>query len=298
MRWRGNRKSQNVDDLRGERSSSSLPAGGGLLRLAPLLIRVLGVKGTVLVGLGILGYGFFTGNLDTLLGQSSNAPAASQQGQINQSPEEKELVEFVSVILADTEDTWATLFQQMQRQYKNPRLVLFRGQVRSACGSAQSAMGPFYCPGDQKMYIDLSFYEELSKRFKAPWDFAQAYVLAHEVGHHVQTLLGISQQVHTAKAKLSEVEANKLSVKQELQADCFAGIWAFHANKTRQLLEVGDVEEGLRAATAIGDDTLQRQATGTVRPDAFTHGTSAQRVQWFKTGLTSGSVESCNTFKS
>lgn len=296
MRWRGNRRSQNVDDLRGDHFSGGMPAGGGVLRLLPLLLRVLGFKGTALVVLGFMAYGFFTGNLDGLLGGAPTVAPASHSGVVSQSSEEQELVEFVSVILADTEDTWGLLFQQMQRQYQPPRLVLFRGQVRSACGTAQSAMGPFYCPGDHKVYIDLGFYAELQNRFKAPGDFAQAYVIAHEVGHHVQTLLGISQKVHKAQAQMDQKAANQLSVKLELQADCFAGVWAYHANQARQLLEAGDIEEGLRAASAIGDDALQRQATGVVRPDSFTHGSSAQRVQWFKTGLDKGQVDSCNTF--
>jgi hypothetical protein len=210
--------------------------------------------------------------------------------------EEKELVDFVSVILADTEDTWTALFRKKGETYQEPRLVLFRDVVKSACGMAQSAMGPFYCPGDQQVYIDLGFYDQLKNRFKAPGDFAQAYVIAHEVGHHIQTLVGISSSVQAARKKLSEAEGNKLSVRQELQADCLAGVWAHHANRSRQLLEVGDVEEGLTAASAIGDDTLQKQSQGYVSPDSFTHGSSAQRVKWFKIGLASGDMDSCDTF--
>ena len=207
------------------------------------------------------------------------------------------LKRFVSVVLADTEDTWQGLFQQMGRQYQDPTLVLFTGTVASGCGRAQAAMGPFYCPMDRKLYIDLGFYRELRDRFQAPGDFAQAYVIAHEVGHHVQNLLGISDKVQAAQQRArDQAEANALSVRLELQADCFAGIWGNHANRDRRMLEPGDVEEALTAASAIGDDRLQRQARGTVRPDSFTHGSSAQRVRWFRTGLESGRLESCDTF--
>jgi uncharacterized protein len=212
------------------------------------------------------------------------------------SAEEKELADFVSVVLADTEDTWDELFQPMGLMYEHPGLVLFKDSVSSACGSAQAAMGPFYCPADRKVYIDLSFYHDLQTRFGAPGDFAQAYVIAHEVGHHVQNLLGISQKVHAAISRASKAEANQLSVRQELQADCFAGIWGYHAHTQRKLLDSGDLEEALTAASAIGDDRLQRQSQGTVTPDTFTHGTSAQRVRWFKRGFTSGTIGECDTF--
>jgi hypothetical protein len=210
---------------------------------------------------------------------------------------ENELAEFVSVVLADTEDTWNALFSQMGKTYQEPRLVLFSGAVQSACGFAQAAVGPFYCPADQKVYIDLSFYQDLKNRHGAPGDFAQAYVIAHEIGHHVQTLLGISEKVHSARRRVSQVEGNRLSVMQELQADCFAGVWAHHANRARQILEEGDIEEALGAASAIGDDRLQRKSRGYVTPDSFTHGSSAQRVRWFKQGLKSGEVLDCNTFR-
>jgi predicted metalloprotease len=200
------------------------------------------------------------------------------------------------VVLADTEDTWEALFRRMNRVYEHPRLVLFSGAVESACGFAQAAVGPFYCPEDQKLYLDLSFFRDLRDRFGAPGDFAQAYVIAHEVGHHVQTLLGISQEVRGAQRRLSPAQANALSVMQELQADCFAGVWAHHADQSRQLLEQGDIEEGLNAAAAIGDDRLQRQGRGYVSPESFTHGTSAQRVGWFKRGIESGDVGQCETF--
>ncbi|MCF7971764.1 MAG: zinc metallopeptidase [Methylococcaceae bacterium] len=303
MRWRGNRKSDNVEDRRDQQISGFTGAGnsGGMLRLLFMVFKVLGVKGTLILALCVGGYGLATGNLGAMLNMlsglslQSGAPSALSKP-FHESASEKEQVEFVSVILADTETTWTTLFKEQGKAYQEPRLVLFRGAVKSACGMAQSAMGPFYCSGDQQIYIDLAFYDQLQNRFKAPGDFAQAYVIAHEVGHHVQTLLGISQKVHLAQSKLSQVAANKLSVLQELQADCFAGVWASHANSMRQLLEVGDIEEGLTAASAIGDDTLQQQAQGYVSPDSFTHGSSAQRVQWFKMGLASGTMASCDTF--
>lgn len=302
MRWRGNRKSSNVEDRRGMHPSrsGSLGGRGGMFRLLPMAFKFLGVKGTLILLVCVGAYGLFTGNLGNLLGglglqqdTTVSGPAVT----FHETAEEKELVDFVSVILADTEDTWSTLFRQRGKTYKEPRLVLFRDSVDSACGMAQSAMGPFYCPGDQQVYIDLGFYDQLKNRFKAPGDFAQAYVIAHEVGHHIQTLLGISDQVHLARRKLNTAKGNQLSVRLELQADCLAGVWANHANSTRQLLEVGDLEEGIAAASAIGDDTLQKQSQGYVSPDSFTHGSSAQRVKWFKIGLESGDMASCDTFK-
>jgi hypothetical protein len=213
------------------------------------------------------------------------------------SPEENEQAEFVSVVLADTEDTWGALFARGGRQYQPPRLVLFSGAVDSSCGFASAAVGPFYCPADRKVYVDLGFFRELDERFGAPGDFARAYVVAHEVGHHVQNLLGVMDQVQQMSGRLGEVERNQLSVLQELQADCLAGVWGHHAERERDLLESGDVEEGLAAASAIGDDTLQRQAGGRVQPESWTHGSSAQRVQWFRRGFESGRVEDCDTFK-
>jgi hypothetical protein len=207
-----------------------------------------------------------------------------------------ELREFVAVVLADTEDVWHEAFGKMGQTYRPPTLVLFSGAVQSACGIAGSAVGPFYCPLDQKVYLDLSFFEDLRSRFGAPGDFAQAYVIAHEVGHHVQTLLGISQKVNSLRSRVSPSEANQLSVRMELQADCLAGVWACRANKTRQILEAGDIEEGLNAASAIGDDRIQRKTQGHVVPDAFTHGSSAQRVRWFKIGLERGNLQACDTF--
>lgn len=252
-------------------------------------------------GIGLLvlvGVGLFLGVdpsalMQIVQTQQRSAPAAPT-GQ--KATLEDEQSQFVAVVLADTEDTWNAVFRNAGRQYQEPTLVLFSGSVRSACGFAQAAMGPFYCPADQKVYIDLSFYSDLKNRFRAPGDFAQAYVIAHEVGHHVQTLLGVSEQVQRKKARLSKVEANQLSVRQELQADCLAGIWAHHADRTRNLLERGDIEEGLNAASAIGDDRMQKQSQGYVTPESFTHGSSAQRVKWFKRGYQTGDVNACDTF--
>jgi hypothetical protein len=210
--------------------------------------------------------------------------------------EENQLAEFVSVVLADTEDTWKAQFSQMGSTYVEPSLVLFTGAVESACGFAQAAMGPFYCPADQKVYIDLGFYQDLKNRMNSPGDFAQAYVIAHEVGHHVQNLLGISDKVQAARGKLSEKDFNQLSVRLELQADCLAGVWANHADRVRQVVEPGDIDEALNAASQIGDDRLQKQTRGHVTPDSFTHGTSEQRVHWFRRGFSSGDLNSCNTF--
>lgn len=300
MKWRGRSKSNNIIDRRNSRMSGISGArGGGLLRLLPVVFRFLGIKGTLLLIVGIGAYALFTGNLQNLLAiiGLQSPPTVSSSEPVRQTAEEKALVDFVSVVLADTETTWTAIFEQNGERYQEPKLVLFRGVVQSACGTAQSAIGPFYCPGDQQVYIDLGFFNQLEQQLNAPGDFAQAYVIAHEVGHHVQTLLGISQQVHNARRNASEIEANKLSVLQELQADCFAGIWAHHADNRRQMLEDGDIEEGLTAASAIGDDTLQKQSQGYVSPDSFTHGSAAQRVQWFKTGLNSGQLQSCDTFQ-
>ena len=213
------------------------------------------------------------------------------------SNEERELADFVSVVLADTEDTWNEIFAAENLDYREPTLVLFSGAVESACGFAQSAVGPFYCPLDEKVYIDLSFYRDLRDQYGAPGDFAQAYVIAHEVGHHVQNQIGIMEQVHSAQQQASsQADVNRLSVMQELQADCFAGVWAYNADRARDILEQGDIEEGLNAASSIGDDRLQMESQGQVTPDSFTHGSSAQRVSWFERGLELGDINSCNTF--
>lgn len=296
MRWRGSRQSSNIEDRRGMTGPAGGLRGGGLLNLLPLLYRVLGFKWMAIIALAIGAYALFSGNLAFLLGTGHPPEQTGQSGLVVQSAEEQELVDFVSVVLADTEQTWHDLFQQQGGSYQEPVLVLYRGSVSSACGLGQAAMGPFYCPNDHKLYIDLSFYSDLRQRYQAPGDFAQAYVIAHEVGHHVQTLLGISQQVEQARRGLGRVESNQLTVRMELQADCLAGVWAHHAHQSRQMLEQGDVEEGLAAASAIGDDRLQRQTQGYVSPDSFTHGSSAQRVKWFRIGLERGTMESCDTF--
>jgi predicted metalloprotease len=306
MRWQLGRRSENVEDRRGMGAPGGMriPAGfripggmGGSSR--GRVVRGGGIGGLGLLALLVLAW--FLGIDPSMLLQDTGtvqAPYSGTQTSAPRSPEEDQLAEFVSVVLADTEDTWTALFKQMGRQYRDPTLVLFSGAVNSSCGLAQSAMGPFYCPLDQKVYIDLGFYDDLKNRFGAPGDFAQAYVIAHEVGHHVQNLLGIAEQVQAARQQAgSEAQANELSVRLELQADCFAGVWANHADQTRGILEQGDVEEGLNAASAIGDDRLQRQSQGYVVPDAFTHGSSAQRVHWFRQGLETGQVGACNTFR-
>ncbi len=269
-----------------------------LLRVLPWLLRykagryLLGFGVLAVVGAKMLGIDV----LPLLLGtpSTSSAPATPK----NYSAQEQELADFVAVVLADTEQTWQGIFQQLGKTYQEPKLVMFSGSVSSACGNAQAAMGPFYCPADQKVYIDLSFYNDLKNRHNAPGDFAQAYVIAHEVGHHVQTLLGISTKVRNAQAKATKAQANALSVQMELQADCFAGLWGHAANSQRQLLDPDDLEEALNAAAAIGDDRLQQQGQGYVVPESFTHGSSAERVTWFKRGFKSGNVADCDTLAS
>ena len=276
MRWSGRRGSSNVEDRRGMRFKGAGGIGIGTIVLA-LIAMYFGQDPSVVL-------------------QNVQPTQQAEQVPYQESAEEAQLREFVSVVLADTEETWGALFAMNGSQYREPSLVLFSGAVESACGFAQAAVGPFYCPADQKVYIDLSFYHDLQQKFGAPGDFAQAYVIAHEVGHHVQTLLGISERNMAARSRASEAEANALSVRQELQADCFAGIWAHNANRDRQLLEPGDIEEGLNAASAIGDDRLQKSSRGYVAPESFTHGSSEQRMRWFKRGYDSGDVNSCDTF--
>lgn len=277
MRWRTGRRSSNVEDRRGRPARRGL-AGGGIGVLIILLI------------------GLYLGVDPALLLQTVEVTSTPSQPAPKPSGAEDPLAEFVSVVLADTEDTWHALFRQADRSYREPNLVLFSGNVRSACGFAQAAMGPFYCPADSKVYIDLSFYRDLRDRLGAPGDFAQAYVIAHEIGHHVQNLLGISGQIQAQRQRVSPTEANALSVRLELQADCLAGVWANQADRARKILEAGDIDEGLNAASAIGDDRLQQQSRGYITPDSFTHGSSAQRVSWFKRGLQMGDVGACDTF--
>jgi len=280
MRWESGRRSDNVEDRRGLRISRGV-AGGGLGTIVLVLIGLyLGVDPSTILN------SIPTGGGSRVEQSNEPRPAA-----------ENRLAEFTSVVLADTEDTWGAIFREKGRSYEAPKLVLFTDAVESACGMAGAATGPFYCPGDRKLYIDLAFFGDLDRRFKAPGDFAQAYVIAHEVGHHVQNLLGIEGKVREARGRAGEREANRLSVRLELQADCLAGVWGNRADKTRRLLDPGDLEEALRAATAIGDDRLQREARGRVVPDSFTHGTSAQRVSWFRRGFESGDLTRCDTFK-
>jgi uncharacterized protein len=282
MRWEGRRQSTNIEDRRGRSMGRTIGIGGGI--------------GTVILVLVVM---FLGGDPRPLLNAPQAPAPPAPQGPsptYQESPEEARLRQFVAVVLADTEDTWGKIFAEHGSTYEQPALVLFTDVVQSACGTTPSAAGPFYCPLDRKVYLDLTFYRELSQRFGAPGDFAQAYVIAHEVGHHVQTLLGISEQTIRLRQRLSEAEANALSVRQELQADCFAGIWGHDANRSRQLLESGDIEEGLNAAAAIGDDRIQRRSGGWVNPESFTHGTSEQRVRWFRRGLEAGRLEACDTY--
>lgn len=284
MRWEGNRESENVEDRRGGGGGFSI--GGGTLSIGSVVIAVV----------ASLIFGVDPGTVLSLL-SGGGAPTMQAQAPARPPPASDETARFVSTVLADTEDTWGQIFREGGASYRQPRLVLFTGQTPTACGMGQTATGPFYCPGDQKVYIDLSFFRLMRQRFHVAGEFAQAYVIAHEVGHHVQNLMGIMQKVDQARRGASEREANALSVRLELQADCFAGVWARNADQARGILESGDVETALNAATAIGDDALQKQAQGYVVPDSFTHGSSAQRVRWFKRGLDSGKVSACNTFQ-
>lgn len=280
MKWEQGRRSSNVEDRRGQGMSRGIMLGGGGL-------------GTIAIALLIA---FLGGDPSVVLQPSAQVPVTSGTGP--RPANEEALADFVSVVLADTEDTWNALFQEkLGADYPEPTLVLFTGQVESACGFAQAAMGPFYCPADQKVYIDLSFYDDLKNQHQAPGDFAQAYVVAHEVGHHVQNVLGISGEVSRLQRQVDQVRANDLSVRLELQADCLAGVWGYHAETKRDLLEQGDIEEALNAASAIGDDRLQMEARGYVAPDSFTHGSSEQRVRWFTKGLQTGDINQCNTFE-
>jgi predicted metalloprotease len=281
MRWKEGRQSDNVEDRRG------VPAG----------VAIGGGIGTLIILLVATFLGADPRQVLNML-QNNQQAAPNQAGPpVPGDPAEEERKQFVAVTLGYTEDVWDDLFQRMNKEYVKPKLSLFRGNTKSGCGFASAAVGPFYCPADQKVYLDLGFFEELKRKFKAPGDFAEAYVIAHEVGHHVQNLLGISDKVHAMQSRASKEEANELSVRLELQADFLAGVWAHHAQETKQILEVGDVASGLRAATAIGDDKLQMEAQGYVVPDSFTHGTSKQRVRWFTKGLKTGDINQGDTFK-
>jgi predicted metalloprotease len=291
MLWKKGRRSDNVVDARGEDTGG----GGGGMRMGGKGLSLTAI--VVIVGIGLL-----TGQdpmqiIGELTGQMDQQSAPVDSGPRKAPPANDEQAEFVRSILGDTEDTWQQIFQQGGKQYKDPVLKLFSGQINSACGFATSATGPFYCPADQVVYLDMEFFQEMEQRFKAAGDFAQAYVIAHEVGHHVQTLLGVSARVQAARQRGERMEGdNGLLVRQELQADCLAGVWAYQAQKRLNWLEPGDIEEALNAANAIGDDRLQQQGRGRVVPDSFTHGTSAQRVRWFKTGFAQGQVTQCDTF--
>ncbi|UVE17154.1 neutral zinc metallopeptidase [Pseudomonas sp. LS44] len=290
MLWKKARRSDNVVDARdsGGGSGGMRMGGKGLSLGAVAVVVVIGL----LSGQDPMQ---ILGNLAGQMGQTSSV--SPPQGKAPTTNDEQ--AQFVSAVLGDTEDTWRAIFQQGGKQYQDPKLILFRGGVNSACGFASSATGPFYCPGDRQVYLDLDFFHEMSQRFAAAGDFAQAYVIAHEVGHHVQTLLGISNRINSARQQGERMEGdNGLLVRQELQADCLAGVWAFHAQQRLNWLEPGDVEEALNAANAIGDDRLQQQSRGRVVPDSFTHGSSEQRVRWFKTGFADGQIGKCDTFKS
>jgi len=289
MKWEGNRESDNVEDRRsgGGGGGGSPVFGGRSIGIGTIVIALLGGWVLGINPLTILGL---------LSGGGPPAHVQQQPGPAQRPPADDTMARFVSTVLADTEDVWGQVFRQGGGRYQEPRLVLFRGATPTACGTGQAAMGPFYCPADQKVYIDLGFYETLKNRLGAPGDFAQAYVIAHEVGHHVQNQLGISGKVDQMRGRVSKAEYNALSVRLELQADCFAGVWAHHAQNARQILEQGDVEEAMNAAAKIGDDALQRAQGGAVVPESFTHGTSAQRQRWFHNGLQNGSVKACDTF--
>jgi uncharacterized protein len=284
MRWEGNRESSNVEDVRGSGGGGGFGIGGGGLSIGAIVIA--------LVGGAIFGI-----NPLTILGMLSGGGAPVQQNAPAQAPPADDKgAKFVSVVLADTEDVWTKLFQSGGATYHAPKLVLFRGGVATACGTGQSAMGPFYCPGDKKVYIDLGFYDTLKNRMGAPGEFAQAYVIAHEVAHHVQDELGITEKVAAARGRMSQTQNNAMSVRVELQADCLAGAWAHHSQQGKKWLDPGDIEAAMNAAAKIGDDALQRNAGRAVVPESFTHGSSAQRQKWFNTGYQTGSVKACDTF--
>ncbi|MEO8213848.1 MAG: neutral zinc metallopeptidase [Myxococcales bacterium] len=283
MKWESERRSDNVEDRRGISLGRGGAIGGGAVVLAVIAALLGAPEGVV---------------RQILSGGGDGDGVTQTENPRPLTPEEQKLTEFVKVVLGSTEDVWTAVLPESSgaKQYAAPKLVLFSDAVQSACGMNSAAVGPFYCPPDRRVYLDLSFFAELDRRFGAPGDFAQAYVIAHEVGHHVQNLLGISARVQAERERVSEAAGNRVSVATELQADCLAGVWAFHANRTRQMLEPGDAEEGLRAASAIGDDRLQKEARGRVVPESFTHGSSAQRVHWFQQGMSNGRVADCDTF--
>lgn len=299
MEWKGRRQSKNVEDQRGTSSRGGSPFGRGGMRLPSGGMRVGkgGKGGLVFLIIAGLVIWFLGGNPLDVLSGGGGSVVSTQSSSPQSTARNDEMKQFVATVLAETEDVWKGIFKSEGANYPEPTLVLFSGQVKSACGFASAASGPFYCPGDSKLYIDLSFYDELAKRFGASGDFAQAYVLAHEVGHHIQNIIGVLPKFNQMRRTMSETEANRMSVKVELQADCFAGIWG-HFTAQKGLLEKGDLEEALNAAKQIGDDTLQRRSQGYVVPESFNHGTSSQRQEWFARGFKSGRLESCDTFNS
>ena len=286
MRQEDGRESDNIEDRRGLGmgrgfGGRGFPGGGLGMAAAAIVALLLGVDPRTVF---------------QIVGQFSSVPAPQVSAPAIPGPENDKMKKFMAIVLADTEDTWGQIFQQAGSRYVEPKLVLYSGVTQSACGYGQAAMGPFYCPGDQKLYLDMSFFKDLATRHNAPGDFAQAYVVAHEIGHHVQNLMGIARQVTAAQQRATQEQGNQLQVRMELQADCFAGVWANHANQMRHILEPGDIEEALAAASGVGDDRLQRQAQGYVVPESFTHGSSEQRMRWFSTGIKSGNPKSCDTF--
>lgn len=289
MRWEGNRESDNVEDRRSGGGGGGFGFGGRSIGIGTIVVA--------LVGGWVLGINPLT-MLAMLSGGGGSPTQVQQQAPAQRPPADDRMAKFVATVLADTEDVWRGVFSRNGATYRDPRLVLYRGSTATGCGQGQAVMGPFYCPADQKVYIDLGFYETLKNRLGAPGEFAQAYVIAHEVGHHVQNLLGISQQMDQLRGRASQTQYNAMSVRLELQADCFAGVWAHHAQEARQVLEQGDVESAMNAAAKIGDDALQRAGGGAVVPESFTHGSSAQRQRWFSTGLKTGSMQACDTFNS
>ncbi len=294
MKWEDNRESSNIEDRRSSSNYGSSSRSGNMAMLLPIIKMLLGTKiGRIVLVVGVVAY-FFGFNPLALLDSSSSTQ--NQSKVVNQEVDDRS-ARFVSAVLAQTEDIWAQVFKKYGATYEEPKLVLFRGSTRSGCGFASSQTGPFYCPADKKIYLDLSFFDELSKKYNAPGDFASAYVIAHEVGHHVQNLVGTLDKVQKAKQSFgNDKKSNALQVKVELQADCYAGLWAYHSKKIFNSLEEGDIEEALNAASAIGDDTLQKRAQGYVVPDSFTHGSSAQRMAWFKKGFEKATLEACNSF--
>jgi uncharacterized protein len=297
MKWEDNRRSSNVEDRRDESPSNfGSKQNNSMMMLLPVIKMLIGTKiGRIILVVGVIAY-FMGFNPLALLDMGTTTQNNTSSSQVINTQKDDKSAQFVSAVLAQTEDIWTDVFKKYNANYVEPKLVLFRNSVKSGCGFASSQTGPFYCPADQKVYLDLSFFDELAKRHDAPGDFAQAYVIAHEIGHHVQNITGTISKVENAKQGLSDAKENALQVKVELQADCYAGLWAYYSKKDFNSIEKGDIQEALNAASAIGDDTLQKKAQGYVVPDSFTHGSSSQRMAWFKKGFEGGTLESCNTF--